>query len=145
MPEVDGATSWQRIRLGSFHHAGINSADGCKIDDGTVSCLLPHLAEDNDERPYTGHTVNLDRITARLAEQGVQRTCVIIQDVKRNGSDQYYGDEVRQEHDRLGYFLKIFIAHFIQHNSQCDLHHISQNNKYHIIKQGISGQFPQFS
>lgn len=70
----------------------------------------------------------------------IEKPLAFIEQSDGNHSHNNLGNEMRKQHNRLGYFTKPFIFFFIDGNRQAHINHCAKYNVKAINDKGISGR-----
>lgn len=74
----------------------------------------------------------------------IENTILITKDRLENRLYHYPGNKVGQEHKGLEDLFKHLVGQFVDHDCKSNRQEHAQENKYDVVKQGVSGQRPEF-
>ena len=127
-----------------FVHALVDTGNRSQINDTVITNHLPHLKEDKQDRPPVGAGIEVDSLCAEEFDDMVEDTIFKSKNRLENRLYHYPRNEVRQEHKGLEDLFEHLVGQLIDHDCKCNRQKHSQENKYDVIKQGVSGQRPEF-
>ena len=127
-----------------FVHALVDTGNRSQINDTVITNHLPHLKEDKQDRPPVGAGIEVDSLCAEEFDDMVEDTIFKSKNRLENRLYHYPRNEVRQEHKGLEDLLNTLLVSSLIMIANATAKKHSQENKYDVIKQGVSGQRPEF-
>lgn len=131
------------IDFGSFVKFSINAGNRRQINDHAIAEIFPKVKNDDQNDPSPGRIVHIDGLHAYAFEKGIEKSAIIIEEIKHDDAENDVGDEVRQKHNGLGRFFKPGTFNFAEQDGTSYRERMTQQNKCQIVSDRVHGQLQQ--
>jgi len=130
------------VYIGGLITFRINGADGGDIDDRIVAAPFPCVKDADNDRPYPGHTVDINRLLAKKFKDVVHCPGFVIKNIVHETAHNNPGNKIGQEDNRLAKLFIGYNKHLRDTHGDNDRQALGSYQVDEIVQDSVSGNYP---